>query len=399
MVLAELAGAGLLAGAGPFAGSFGGNTSSQGPQRPNPRAVAAAPTIRPPTRTLGISTATPRATLTPAPTPTPSELLEAGIATATAEGGSSATPTPSLTEIETPTPTPLATVPPTATPSLSPTVVPPFVDRRVQAGESLSQIAAEFGVSPDSVITSNQLSTDGTVLAGQMLAIPRIAGVVHTMQEGDVLSSIADLYGVSLTAIVEINNIDDASLVYVGQRFLIPGARGPISTSTPTPTPTAAPTLTLAPPLTTRNPTLDVPPTRAPTPTSGGRPARGRGGPNAPMRWPATADVSQLFGENGHSGIDIMVGHGDAVMAAKDGVVMAISDSDFGYGKRIEIDHGGGVSTLYGHLSAFSVITGQRVATGQRIGAAGDTGYSFGPHLHFEVRLAGAPVDPLAYLP
>jgi murein DD-endopeptidase MepM/ murein hydrolase activator NlpD len=117
------------------------------------------------------------------------------------------------------------------------------------------------------------------------------------------------------------------------------------------------------------------------------------------MRWPASADLSQLFGENGHSGIDIMAGFGDPVVAARDGVVTVIADSDFGYGKRIEIDHGGGMSTLYGHLSQFSVVSGQRVTAGQRIGSAGDTGYSFGPHLHFEVRLSGVPVDPLAYLP
>ena len=111
------------------------------------------------------------------------------------------------------------------------------------------------------------------------------------------------------------------------------------------------------------------------------------------------ADLSQLFGENGHSGIDIMALQGDPVFAARDGIVTVVADSDFGYGKHIEIDHGGGISTLYGHLSVFSVTAGQRVSSGQRIGSAGDTGYSFGPHLHFEVRLAGVPVDPLPYLP
>jgi murein DD-endopeptidase MepM/ murein hydrolase activator NlpD len=65
----------------------------------------------------------------------------------------------------------------------------------------------------------------------------------------------------------------------------------------------------------------------------------------------------------------------------------------------VEVDHGNGLASLYAHLSNFSVKPGDRVAQGQRVGLAGSTGVSTGPHLHFELRVVGVPVDPLPHLP
>ena len=69
-----------------------------------------------------------------------------------------------------------------------------------------------------------------------------------------------------------------------------------------------------------------------------------------------------------------------------------------GYGNLVAIDHGGGISTAYGHQSSIAVACGQHVDQGQTIGYVGSTGHSTGPHLHFEVRVNGSPVDPLGYL-
>ena len=68
------------------------------------------------------------------------------------------------------------------------------------------------------------------------------------------------------------------------------------------------------------------------------------------------------------------------------------------YGKMISLDHGNGFSTVYGHCSALLVGEGQSVTKGQTIGLVGSTGFSTGPHLHFEIRKSGVPVDPLSYL-
>jgi murein DD-endopeptidase MepM/ murein hydrolase activator NlpD len=100
-----------------------------------------------------------------------------------------------------------------------------------------------------------------------------------------------------------------------------------------------------------------------------------------------------------HSGVDIAAPSGTPIRAAAAGTVIVATKADTGYGWRIVVDHGGGVTTLYAHLSAFSVDPGARVARGQVIGAVGQTGLATGPHLHFEVRVNGAPNDPIQYLP
>lgn len=98
-----------------------------------------------------------------------------------------------------------------------------------------------------------------------------------------------------------------------------------------------------------------------------------------------------------HTGIDIGAGYGSSVLAANSGRVIG-AEYNNAYGKMIIIDHGGGISTLYAHLSSMYVLPGDRVSRGQSIGAVGSTGWSTGAHLHFEVRKDGATLNPIKYV-
>jgi len=116
--------------------------------------------------------------------------------------------------------------------------------------------------------------------------------------------------------------------------------------------------------------------------------------------WPVNGPVTSPFGYRWgrlHAGIDIGVPYGTPIHAAAAGRVV-IAGWVGGYGNYTCIDHGGGLATCYAHQSSFAVGVGVSVSQGQVIGYVGNTGHSFGPHLHFEVRINGTPVDPLGYL-
>ena len=138
------------------------------------------------------------------------------------------------------------------------------------------------------------------------------------------------------------------------------------------------------------------------------------------LLWPCSGPLTQGFGPTAyifefpyvyqgvayphfHTGVDIGVPTGTPIGAAADGVVAlagtnVVGGRAVGYGTYVVIAHGGGLYTLYGHLSRLDVVAGERVSAGERIGLSGSTGNSTGPHLHFEVRQGYQPVDPLPYL-
>ncbi len=142
---------------------------------------------------------------------------------------------------------------------------------------------------------------------------------------------------------------------------------------------------------------------------------RSLGGGSGRFGWPERGPITQPFGcttflgepfdpncasGHTHTGIDIAAVFGTPIAAADSGVVSFVNTDGWGggYGNYIIVTHGNGYATLYAHLSAVSVSVGQGVQRGQRIGAEGSTGFSTGPHLHFEIRFNGAYQNPLSFL-
>ncbi len=127
---------------------------------------------------------------------------------------------------------------------------------------------------------------------------------------------------------------------------------------------------------------------------------------SAPTLWPVVGHINSTFGSrsdpfNGegafHRGVDIQAGYGTAIIAPAGGVVR-YADFMNGYGRAMVVDHGNGITTLYGHMSGFVVTEGQIVNRGDTLGYVGQSGRATGPHLHYEVRIFNTPVNPQRFL-
>jgi murein DD-endopeptidase MepM/ murein hydrolase activator NlpD len=131
--------------------------------------------------------------------------------------------------------------------------------------------------------------------------------------------------------------------------------------------------------------------------------------PVGELTWPLTGamKVTSPYGERMHPiigeeafhrGVDLRAPYGSPILAPADGVVLYIGRKT-AYGNMVVVLHGGGIATVYGHLWKFAVQPYERVQKGQLLGYTGNTGFSSGPHLHFEVRQDGEPTNPLEWLP
>lgn len=234
-----------------------------------------------------------------------------------------------------------------------------FLTHRVRQGETLWDIAEKYGTDVNAIASANGLYDLDYLRPGQVLEVPSLPGVVHTVQAGETLWEISRLYGVSMQAIQQANGLSVPEAIRPGRRLLIPGA-------------TQA---------------------RVERLVAGGRLQRA-------FSWPVRGPISSGYGWRWgrmHEGVDIAVPSGTPVRAAAAGrVVYAGWAGNYGY--LVSIDHGNGVVTRYGHNSRIVVRVGQRVSRGQIVAYSGNTGNSTGPHLHFEIRYRGRPVDPMPYL-
>ncbi len=248
------------------------------------------------------------------------------------------------------------------------------LDYPIENGDTLASIAKKFGVDTDSIKWLNNDLNDKKLKPGMVLKIPPVTGVVMTVKGGETIYSIAKKYNVSAQAIVdfpfnEFTN-DETFALAIGQQLIVPDGVKPDE-------PVFSPRSNLATTL---------------TPNAGAVSATGN------WIWPAAGTITQAF-KAWHKGIDIANHSGGSILAADSGVVLVASWADnTGYGNRVVIDHGNGTKTLYAHMSKFSVVVGQSVKKGDKLGDMGSTGRSTGTHLHFEIRTASGNGNPLAYL-
>ena len=261
--------------------------------------------------------------------------------------------------------------------------VQPFI-YQVQAGDTLSTIAAHFNLSQRTLVWANEslILHEDQLSVGQELVILPLDGAYHTVAEGETLASIAAKYGASLETILTYpgNNIPDPDHLTVGAKLIIPGALLP-EPPKPTPVPRAVRAESSA----------NDGQTKTAQPDSS---VQGSGS----MAWPLSGIITQGY-RSYHQAVDIYQPTGTPVVAADDGTVVLTSWLRYSYGYHVIIDHGDGVQTLYAHLSVIEVEVGQAVSKGQEIGKVGTTGRVTGPHLHFEVIEGGVRRNPFNYLP
>jgi len=247
-----------------------------------------------------------------------------------------------------------------------------IIQYTVQEGDTVSSIAEKFGISVDTIRWQNNLKSKDAIKVGQKLEILPVTGVAHKVQKGDTVYSIAKKYDTSPQGIVDFdfNTFvnDETFELAIGQIIIVPDGVMPKEI-----------------------PWSPVARVRQVTPDAGTVSATGT------FVWPTSGTISQPF-RSYHPGIDIANSSLPPVLATDSGTVMVAGWHPYGYGNYILIDHGNGYRSLYAHLSAIYVVTGQTVNRGDAIGKVGSTGRSTGPHLHFEIILNGVHLNPLTLL-
>jgi murein DD-endopeptidase MepM/ murein hydrolase activator NlpD len=233
-----------------------------------------------------------------------------------------------------------------------------YISYKVVSGDMVGGLALKFGLNQDTIISINKITNTRLLQINQTLRIPNQDGILYTVKKGDTLSTIAKEHNVDVATIKTVNELFSDAIA-VSTNLFIPGAR------------------------------LDQMDLREINGDLFLWPVRGRITSNYGYRSDPFGGASREF----HSGIDIAVPHGTAVRAALSGRVTS-AGYDNVYGNFVVITHHSNYRTLYGHMSAIRTKVGAYVVSGEVIGAAGSTGRSTGPHVHFTVYKNGVTTDP-----
>ncbi|MGE5481867.1 MAG: peptidoglycan DD-metalloendopeptidase family protein [Bacteroidota bacterium] len=265
----------------------------------------------------------------------------------------------------------------------------------VRTGDTLWTLAQRYGTDVDTLMRINGLKNAHRLKLGQEIRILTVPGLIHTVRRGESVEKIARLYKISPAAVIRANDLDDPDHVRVGQTLILPGAVPP-----PPPKPAAKQSSSSNAKTSGNAGEASAAPKASASARSEREAVAARGGIPF-LIWPVEGPISSYYGPRWgsvHEGIDIAVPARTPVRAAAGGKV--IYAGTYGsYGILVIIDHGNGVTTRYAHNSRVEVAAGEVVERGDVIAKSGNTGRSTGPHLHFEVRKQGRPLNPLGYLP
>ena len=244
----------------------------------------------------------------------------------------------------------------------------------VQNGDTIGTIAQRFGLSQNTILWENNLTLRSYIRPGQILRILPTSGISYKIVKGDTLAKIAKKLNSDTNKIIDFNRLANESDIQVGQVLIVPEGKPYVA-----PPPPQKPKLASLKQI-FNEPIVDT------------EVAEGK------MLWPnGCHTITQYFNWR-HTGVDIACPKGTPIRAADDGVVYDTANLNTGYGHYVFIDHGGGKTTRYGHMTTIYVTVGESVKRGQILGLEGSTGHSTGPHLHFEVRFNNKIYNPLNYI-
>jgi murein DD-endopeptidase MepM/ murein hydrolase activator NlpD len=233
---------------------------------------------------------------------------------------------------------------------------------KVRQGDTIGELALNFGLNQDTLISVNNIKNSRLLQIGQVLKVPNQDGILYTVKKGDTLSDIAAKHGTDARAIEMVNELF-SDVLSLNASLFIPGAKLEWDS------------------LQEINGELFI--------------------------WPVSGYITSLYGyrpspftgvRQFHSGLDIGAPMGTPIKAAMAGRVTTVGYDAASFGNYVVITHYSGYRTLYGHMSVVRVKSGAYVTTGERIGDVGSTGLSTGPHLHFTVYKNGVTVNPRALM-
>jgi len=236
----------------------------------------------------------------------------------------------------------------------------------VQKGDTLSKIAKKFDLAINTILWENNLSLTSYIRPGDKLNILPVDGITYTVRSGDTVGAIAKRYNTTIKKILTYNDIASASKIKIHQKLIIPDGKLGYTKVTPTKSIYAS-----------KKP-------KASTNTGN-------------FIWPNDSRRITQYYHWRHHAIDIGARTGTPIYAPISGRIIK-SGWSTGYGYNVVIDNGRGIKTRMAHASKLYVKQGQLVKQGEVVAAVGSTGWSTGPHIHFEIIINGVKVNPLNYL-